>query len=101
MYNEEAEAEIYIEAVCCINLPISRDVWEENTHEPIFVHITLNYLSCTSQATYLSSVLNERKSINAYGIEKGIWWDILGRTEYLSHPNAYAFNLERPNMPFF
>lgn len=41
MYNEDAEAEVYIEAVCCINLPISRDIWEENTHEPIFVHITL------------------------------------------------------------
>lgn len=41
IYNEDAEAEIYIEAACSINLPISRDLREENTHKPMFVHISL------------------------------------------------------------
>lgn len=40
MYNENAEAEIYI-AVCYINLPISRNLWEENKRKLMFVHITL------------------------------------------------------------
>lgn len=41
MDNEDAEGEIYTEAACCGDLPISRDLEEENKHEPMFVHIAL------------------------------------------------------------